>query len=102
VAPDFYVDKSQAAVFVPDPDGVDKSTELRDMFDFNLEVEPLLQVLIGRTLEHARIEVVEAYEQQELEKHKVAYKRLRENELLRTQQVEMAQKRKNDEIEATG
>ena len=47
-------------------------------------------MLIGRTLEHARIEVVEAYEQQELEKHKVAYKRLRENELLRTQQVEMA------------
>lgn len=42
VAPDFYVDKSQAAVFVPDPDGVDKSTELRDMFDFNLEVEPIL------------------------------------------------------------
>jgi len=59
-------------------------------------------VLIGRTLEHARIEVLEDYEQQELEKHKVAYKRLRENELLRTQQVEMAQKRKNDEVEATG
>lgn len=59
-------------------------------------------MLIGRTLEHARIEVVEAYEQQELEKHKVAYKRLRENELLRTQQVEMAQKRKTDEVEACG
>ena len=42
VAPDFYVDKSQAAVFVPDPDGVDKSKEIRDMFDFNLEVEPIL------------------------------------------------------------
>ena len=85
IAPDFFVDKGSAAVFVPDPDGVDKSTELRDMFDFNAEVEPLLQVLVGKTLEHARIEVLEDYELRELEKHRVAYKRLRETELLRTQ-----------------
>jgi hypothetical protein len=33
-----------------------------DLFDFDLEVEPILQVLVGKSLELARIEVIEAFE----------------------------------------
>ena len=33
-----------------------------ELFDFNLEVAPILQVLVGKSLEQARIEVIEEYE----------------------------------------
>lgn len=67
IEPDFYIDRAEPAVFVPDPEGHDKVTMLVDreeLFDFNAEVEPILQVLIGRTLELSKIEVIEDYEQE--------------------------------------
>lgn len=45
VEPDFYIDRAEPAEFVPDPEGCDKATLLRDreeLLDFELEVEPLL------------------------------------------------------------
>lgn len=33
-----------------------------DLFDFELEAEPVLQVLVGKALECARIEVLEEWE----------------------------------------
>lgn len=40
------------------------------MFDFELEVEPILQVLVGKALEHAQVEAIEEFEKRELAKHK--------------------------------
>lgn len=47
IEPDYYIDRPQAAVFLPDPEGQDKATILdgrhdKDLFDFDLEVEPIL------------------------------------------------------------
>jgi hypothetical protein len=47
IEPDFHIDKAEKAVFVPQPKGHDKWTNLDDrkdddLFDFNLEVEPIL------------------------------------------------------------
>lgn len=87
VEPDFYIDHAEPAVFVPDPEGINKSTLLRDreeIFDFETEVEPLLQVLIGKTLEQSKIEVIEEYEVFLLNQHRAEYKRLRESELVLT------------------
>ena len=64
VEPDYYIDKAEPAEFVPDPEGCDKATLLRDreeLLDFDAEVSPLLQVLIGKTLEQSQIEVIEEY-----------------------------------------
>lgn len=42
---------------MPNPDGHDKPIQVEDkdpdLFDFELEVEPILQVLVGKALEHA-------------------------------------------------
>ena len=65
VEPDYYIDRAEKAMFVPDEDGLDKSTMLEDreeLFDFNAEAEPILQVLCGKALELAKIEVLEDYE----------------------------------------
>ena len=69
------------------------------MFDFNLEVEPILQVLVGKSLEQARIEVIEQYENQVLASHNARYKQQREAMLVQTQRVEARQTRRNDETD---
>jgi hypothetical protein len=47
VEPDFHIDRADQAVYVPIPKGLDKATNLNDrkdpdLFDFDLEVEPIL------------------------------------------------------------
>jgi hypothetical protein len=42
---------------LPNPEGEIKAIQVHDkdpdLFDFDLEVEPILQVLVGKALEHA-------------------------------------------------
>jgi len=64
---DYFIDRPPSALFVPDSPGHDRTTVLNDrkdpdLFDFNLEVEPILQVLIGKSLELSKIEVIEEHE----------------------------------------
>ena len=63
---DYYVDRPPTAIFIEDAAGDDKKIQVMDwdseLFDFNNEVEPILQVLVGKSIEHARIEVIEEYE----------------------------------------
>lgn len=47
IEPDYHIDRADKAIFVPQPTGLDKWTNLNDrkdedLFDFNLEVEPIL------------------------------------------------------------
>ena len=69
------------------------------MFDFDNEVEPILQVLVCKSIQHARIEVIENYEKTELAKHKRKFLQLKEAELMETQRLEEARFRKNDEVD---
>jgi radial spoke head protein 3 len=89
VEPDFFIDRPPTAIYVPDSPGHDKSTVLNDrqdpdLFDFNAEVEPILQVLIGKSLELSKIEVIEEYEHDLFVAHKKQFKMLRESELIIT------------------
>jgi hypothetical protein len=45
-------------------------------------------VLVGKSLELARIEVIEDFEIKELKKHNAIFKKIRDSELLYTQQEE--------------
>lgn len=90
---DYHIDRAESAVFIPVPKGLDKATNLNDrqdadLYDFDLEVEPILQVLVGKSLELARIEVIEDFEIKELKKHNAIFKKIRDSELLYTQQEE--------------
>lgn len=70
-----------------------------DLFDFELEVEPILQVLVGKAIEHAQIEVIEDDEKVELARHKRMFQQLKEGELMETQRMEASRKRRIDETE---
>jgi hypothetical protein len=99
VEPDFYIDMAPDAIFVPELDGVDKQNQLdtKSIFDFEQEARPILQVLVGKSLDQAQVEVTEEWEYEQLAKHKAQYKQLRESELVETQRMEAANTRKNEE-----
>ena len=56
-----------------------------DLFDFNLEVEPILQVLVGRTLTISRYELLEEDEREEFLKTSKINQKKREFELNKLQ-----------------
>lgn len=64
--PDYFIDKPPAPTYIPNPEGDDREVQVKDkdddLFDFELEAEPILEVLVGKALEHAKMEVVEEYE----------------------------------------
>ncbi len=67
------------AVYLPQKKGVDVNTEIgdTDLFDYDKEVEPILHVLVSKTLEQARLEVDEAAEVEAIHKYKTEYKERR-------------------------
>merc|ERR1712010_406656 len=81
--------------------GVDKEKKIMegDLFDFELEVEPILDVLVGKTLEQSMMEVMEEEELAELRAHQEEFVQLRNAELAETQRMEEAERRKFEEKE---
>lgn len=71
----------------------------KDLFDFELEAEPILQVLVGKAIELAQIEAIEEFEKRELSKHKRLFLQIKEAELMEAQRMEAARKRRTDESE---
>lgn len=56
---DAFLERPVTPLFVPQKRGVDAETQIEDgeLFDFAFEVEPLLEVLVGKTLEQGLMEV---------------------------------------------
>ena len=82
IEPDYYIDRPPSATYIPDEEGTDEAIQVHnvdpDLFDYNLEVEPILQVLVGKSLEQARIEVIEQHELAQLASANRRYKQQRE------------------------
>jgi hypothetical protein len=97
--PYFYEDKPPTPKFIPLPPGVEVATQIEDgeLFDFNLEVEPILEVLVGRSLVQARYELIEEDEREEYLTHKKKYEQVREFELINLQRMEAARIRREEE-----
>lgn len=79
---DFVIDQVQTPWSMPSVMGVSKKTLVEDneLFIFNDEVEPILSVLCGKTLECARMEVLEEEELKEMAKQQDQFRQLSEME----------------------
>lgn len=86
LVPDYYIDRPPTPEFKPLEKGKDVSTQIVDteLFDFEIEVVPVLQVLVGKTLDQARMELIEDSERKELQEHKKLFVKKRDAELLVT------------------
>jgi len=98
---DFLLDRPPSPLFMPAKVGVDIETQIEEgeLFDFDREVEPVLEVLVGKTLEQSMMEVLEEEELASISRHQEEFEQLRNAELLEVQRMEAAEKRRADELE---
>ena len=91
----YFVDKPNTPIFLPIPCGVDKESQIFDseLFDYQQEVEPILQILVEKTLEAAKMELIEEFEKDIYIKHNKDFETRKEAELIELQRKENAQER---------
>jgi hypothetical protein len=63
------------------------------LFDFDLEVEPILEVLVGKTVEYALTEVLEEEELEGLRAQQRRFRELRAGEQTELQRLEERERR---------
>merc|ERR1719316_1554698 len=81
---DFLLDRPPSPLFMPAKIGVDIDTQIEegDLFDFDVEVEPVLEVLVGKTLEQSMMEVLEEEELANMRLHQEHFEQIRNTEML--------------------
>ncbi|KAK9411705.1 T-cell activation Rho GTPase-activating protein [Crotalus adamanteus] len=96
---DAFIKRLPSPVFIPQKTGVDVSTQIEEgeLFNFDIEVKPMLQVLVGKTLEQALLEVMEEEDLSNLRAHQYAYQELRNAELAEVQRLEEKERRHREE-----
>jgi hypothetical protein len=96
---DAFNDRPALPLFVPSKSGVDTATQVDvdELFDFDAEVEPILEVLVGKTLEHAMMEVLEEEELSNIRAHQERFEQERNVERAQVQRLEAEAVRRNEE-----
>ncbi|KAM4817247.1 radial spoke head protein 3 homolog [Urocitellus parryii] len=98
---DAFLDKPPTPLFIPAKTGRDVATQILEgeLFDFDLEVKPMLEVLVGKTIEQALLEVMEEEELANLQASQHAYEEIRNVELAEVQRLEEQERRHREEKE---
>ncbi|KAJ8275348.1 hypothetical protein COCON_G00099730 [Conger conger] len=98
---DAFLDKPPSPLFIPAKTGRDVATQIEEgeLFDFDLEVRPLLETLVGKTVEQSLLEVMEEEELASLRKQQRAYEELHALELVEVQRLEERERRHRQEKE---
>lgn len=94
-----YMDRPKSPLFIPSKTGVDTDTQIMpgDLFDFDLEVEPILEVLVGRTMHVAMLELMQEDELDAIFKQQQEFEAIRSIELSEVQRLEAEARRKASE-----
>ncbi|NXT85913.1 RSPH3 protein, partial [Zapornia atra] len=98
---DAFLDRPPTPFFIPAKTGKDVATQIEEgeLFDFDIEVKPIVEVLIGKTVEQALLEVMEEEELAQLWARQRAYTELRNAELAEVQRLEEQDRRYREEKE---
>ncbi|XP_053736935.1 radial spoke head protein 3 homolog [Synchiropus splendidus] len=93
---DAFLDRPATPLFVPAKTGKDVATQIEDgeLFDFDSEVQPLLEVLVGKTIEQSLLEVMEEEEVASLKAQQKYYEDLRHAELAEVQRLREQERRR--------
>ncbi|XP_032912568.1 radial spoke head protein 3 homolog [Catharus ustulatus] len=98
---DEFLDRPPTPLFIPAKTGKDVATQIEEgeLFDFDIEVKPILEVLVGKTVEQALLEVMEEEELAQLWSHQRAFAELRNAEFAELQRLEEQDRRIREEKE---
>ena len=96
---DAFIDRPSTPLFVPAKTGADVATQILpgELFDFDIEVRPILEVLVGKTCEQAIMEVCEEEELATLRAQQRRFQQRRAAELAETQRLAEQDRRKEEE-----
>lgn len=91
VQTDLFLQRPPSPVFVPQKTGIDAETQILDgeLFDFYMEVQPIVEALVGRTIEQAVIEVMHEEELADLKEQQQRLLSIREREEAEIQRLEL-------------
>lgn len=94
-------DRPPSPIFVPQARGIDMATQVEDsdLFDFDVEVEPILQTMVGTTLEKSLAEVIEELDLEEELQAREVFELVRISERLECERVQKNDERKRAERE---
>ncbi|KAJ3149774.1 Radial spoke head protein 3 [Geranomyces variabilis] len=98
---DAFLDRAPSPLFVPQKSGLDVATQIYEgeLFDFDFEVKGILEVLVGKTIEQALMEVHEEEELELLRRHQADFESRRAAENAEVQRLEDAERRRTEEKE---
>ncbi|KAI9100520.1 radial spoke 3 protein [Phlyctochytrium arcticum] len=98
---DAFLDRAPSPLYIPQKSGMDVATQVYEgeLFDFDYEVQPILEVLVGKTIEQALMEVHEEEELELLRRHQITFEERRNAELAEVQRLEDAERRRTEEKE---
>lgn len=96
-----FLDRPPSPLFVRAKTGHDISTQILsgDLFDFDLEVEPILEVLVGKTIHVSMLELMQEEELEAIRLQQEEFEAIRNVELAEVQRLEAEARRRNQEKE---
>ncbi|XP_043669243.1 radial spoke head protein 3 homolog isoform X1 [Vespula pensylvanica] len=96
---DYFLDRPATPKYCPAKTGEDVSTQIEpgDLFDFDLEVQPILEVIVGKTIEQALIEVLEEEEIAALREQQRRFRELRAAERAEAKRLKEQERRLREE-----
>nr|XP_056709280.1 radial spoke head protein 3 homolog [Euleptes europaea] len=96
---DDFLSKPETPLYILSKTGCDVATQIEEgeLFDFDVEVKPILDVLVGKTIEQALLEVTEEEDLANLRAHQYAYHELFNAEKAEVQRLEDREKRHKEE-----
>lgn len=94
-----FMDRPPSPLFIQTKIGTDIDTQILpgDLFDFDLEVEPILEVLVGKTIHTSMLELMQEEELQAIRAQQEEYETIRNLELAEVQRLEAEARRKAQE-----
>ena len=98
---DAFLDRPPTPLFIPAKTGLDVHTQIEegDLFEFELESRPIIEVLVGKTIEQALLEVLEEEELSALREQQRQFEQKRHAETVETQRLEEQDRRRTHEKE---
>ena len=92
--------KPQEPLIWPEKTGIDVETQVEDgdLFNFDIEVEPLVQIILSKTLEDSRREVLEEEEIKEIKEQQEKYKNYNLDDDNRVKNIEDNEKKRYDDM----
>lgn len=96
-----FMDRPASPLFVRAKIGFDVQTQIEngDLFNFDIEVEPILEVLVGKTIHVAMLEIMQEEELEAIRLQQEEFETIRNVELAELQRLEAEIKRKAIEKE---